>query len=322
MAGEIKVIGATGRTGYVHLLNSSGQRWNGSSVESFNVLNYADYDVSVTEDGSTGVYRGDIPSTLPAGTYDVILFMQDGASPANGDRAVGAQSITWSGSSSSPAATPLGSLTGLQMKTYIVDSGFKRDDMDDDIYDALTDTIMEMEQAFRFDEREKETTSTDTITAADDNKINLESDMGNLVSVVLIDGDTTTPLTRISKSAFDLLYSTPTADMDTGYPKHFCVFAGQIQIGPCPDSLGYAYRQVYSQRLTSVVDATTSPVPFSAQYRELLKNGAMYRLFGPNLKQWDVATPYKSEFAEGMTRAMMRERRNRGGTFTVAYNDI
>lgn len=322
MSGEIRVIGATGNTGYVHLFNSSGQRWNGSSFESFNVLNYADYDVSVTEDGATGVYRGDMPSTVPAGSIDVVLFMQDGASPANGDRAVGAQSITdWSGSSSAPASTPLGSLTGLQMKTYIVNSGFKRDDMDSDIYDALTDTIMEMEQAFRFDEREKETTSTDIITAADDNKINLESDMGHLISVTLIDGDTTTPLCRLSKAAFDLLYSTPTSGMDTGYPKHFCVFAGQIQIGPCPDSLGYAYRQAYSQRLTSVIDATTSPVPFSAQYREILKDGAMYRLL-KNLKHFDLASYHKNDFGEGMTRAMMRERRNRGGTFNVAYNDI
>jgi len=323
MAGEIKVIGPTGRVGDVHLLNSSGQRWNGSAYETFSAGNYLSYCISVTEDGATGVYRGSVPSTVPAGAIDVILFIRENdLVPANGDRAVGAQSIPdWAGAGTTAASTPLGSLTGSQMLAYIVAAGFKRDDMNDEVYSSLTDTIMEMEQAFRFDEREKETTTTDTVTVLGDYKISLESDFGNLVNVVLIDGDTTEPLNRISKAAYDLLYSTPASDIDTGYPEHFAVFAGQLYIGPPPDSISYQYRLAYSQRLTSTVDASTNPVPFSAQYRELLKDGAMRRLF-QNLKQFDMADRFDQYFARGMERAMTRERRNRGGVGFVAYRDI
>jgi hypothetical protein len=193
--------------------------------------------------------------------------------------------------------------------------------MDDELYDALTDTVMEMEQLFRFDEREKETTTTDTITVSGDYKITLESDFGHLINVVLVDSDTTIPLDRISKTAYDLLYNTPPSNEDLGYPKHFAVFANQLYIGPPPDDVTLSYRLAYSQRLTSVIDATTDPVPFSGKYREVLKDGTMRRLF-KNLKHWDTAAAFKNDFLEGMNRAMAQERRNRGGAVNVAYNDV
>jgi hypothetical protein len=180
---------------------------------------------------------------------------------------------------------------------------------------------MEMEQAFRFDEREKETTTTDTITVSGDYKISLESDFGHLVTVVLLDGDTSKPLNRISKATYDLLYTTPPSSENLGYPEAFAVFAGQLYIGPPPEVVTHQYRLAYSQRLTSVIDATTDPVPFSAQYREVLKDGSMYRLF-KNLKNWDTAAAFKNDFAEGINRVMTRERRNRGGAGFVAYRDV
>lgn len=320
MAGEIRVVGPTGHTCYVHIFNASGQRWNGSTYETFSAANYANYDVAVTEDGSTGVYRGDMPTDAPAGRPDVILYIQAGGSPANGDRAVGSQSFNWSGSASTAVAVPLGALTGLQMKQYVIDSGFKRDDMDDEIYDALTDTIMEMEQAFRFDERETETTTTDTISVVGDYKIDLEPDFGHLVTLVLIDGDTTKPLDRMSKEAYEARYTTPPSNENLGYPEGYAIFGGQLYIGPPPEQTSYEYRLSYSQRLTAVIDATTDPVPFSSQYRETLKDGASYRLY-KNLKNWDTAAAYKNDFGQEMTRIMARERRNRGGAGTVAYRD-
>lgn len=321
MSGEIHVPGPTANTCYVHIFNASGQRWNGSAYEDFSVGDYGNYDVPVTEDGATGIYRGDMPSGVPAGRPDIVLFIQDGGAPANGDRYGGAQSLDWRGSSSSPASIPLGSLTGSEMKDYIVRSGFVRDDMETEIYDGITDTIMEMEQAFRFDEREKESTTTDTITVSGDYKIDLETDFGHLVTVVLLDGDTSKPLQRVSKAVFELRYTTPPSQENLGYPESFAIFAGQLYIGPPPQSLTHQYRLSYSQRLTSTIDAGTDPVPFSAMYREVLKDGTLYRLF-KNLKNWDTAAAFKNDFAEGMNRIMMRERRNRGGAGFVAYRDV
>lgn len=321
MAREIRIIGPTGNTAYAHLFNSTTQRWNGTAFETFSVVNYSTYDISLTEDGSTGIYVADMPASVPAGVYDAVLFLQDGASPANGDLARNAASVDWRGSATAAASIPLGSLSGSEMLAYIVRSGWNRDDMDTELYDALTDTVLEMEQLFRFDEREKETTTTDTISVLGDYKISLESDFGHLVSVVLIDGDTTAPLNRVSKQIFDLLYSTPSSDIDTEYPKNFCIFAGSIYIGPPPDSTSYTYRLTYSQRLTSTINSTTSPVPFSAQYREILKDGTLRRLF-KNVKNFDLAEQYRDSFGIGMERAMTRERRNRGGAGFVAYSDI
>lgn len=321
MAGEIHVIGPTGRTCYVHILDSVGRRWNGSSFETFAVGNYASYDVSVAEDGATGIYRADMPSGVTAGSLDVVLFIQAGGSPANGDRAVGAQSISWSGSSTSPVTVPLGSLTGSLMKAYIVRSGWRRTDMDTELYDCMTDTVLEMEQTFRFDQREKESTTTDTISAVGDYKINLESDFGHLVGVTLMDTDTTIPLRKISRQAYECLYQTPTGNTNTGYPEKFAIFANQIYIGPPPDRTSYQFRLIYSQRLTSTIDANTSPVPFSAQYREVLKDGTLRRLF-KNVKQWDLADRFGNDYAIGLERAMALERRNREGSDVVKYFDL
>ena len=320
MAGEIRAIGPSGRTCYVHIFNSSGQRWNGSEFEAFASGNYANYDVSTSEDGATGIYRGDFPSGITAGRYDVVLFIQAGASPVNGDKPAGAQSIQWSGSSTTPATTPLGSLTGSEMLAYIRRSGFRRTDMDTEVYEAMTDAVMEMEQLFRFDEREKEQTTTDEISTLGDYQINYESDYGRIISVVLIDGTFSKPLHKISKEVYDLMYPSPTTDTDRGYPEHFALFGGQILIGPAPDSTDYEYRKAYSQRLTDTIDANTDPVPFSAQYREILKDGVLRRLW-QNLKKFDLSDQFAEYFNQGMRRAAKLERDNRGAPGFVAYND-
>jgi hypothetical protein len=320
MAGEIRAIGPSGRTCYVHILNANGQRWNGSEFETFAVANYEDYDVSVTEDGSTGIYKGDFPTSIAAGRYDIVLFIRSGATPANGDKAVGSQSLSWSGSSTTPETTPLGALTGSQMRAYIIRSGFRRTDMDDEIYDAMTDTVMEMEQAFRFDERETESSTTDSITVDGDYKLTQQTDFGHIVTLVMVDDNYAVPLDRISKAAYDLLYPNPTGGDYTGYPKNYALFAGQVYIGPIPDRTTYSYRMAYSQRLTSVINAATDPVPFSSQYREVLKDGCLRRLF-KNLKNWDLAERFGQDYGFGLDRIITKERRNRGSQGPTSYFD-
>lgn len=321
MANEIHVIGPSTATCYVHILNSSGQRWNGSAFEAFSAANYANYDVTVAEDSTTGIFIGTMPSTVPAGRHDIILFRQLGGSPADGDRAVGAQALQWSGSATAPATTPLGSLTGSELKDYIVSAGWKRTDMDDELYDALTDTVLEMEQSFRFDERETESVMTDTITVLGDYKMNLQSDFGQIVSIVLIDGNFSHRLTKISKEAYDLLYPSPATEDDLAYPEHFALYGGQVYIGPAPDKVTYQYRKAYSQRLTATIDANTDPVPFSAKYREVLKDGTLRRLF-QNVKNWETSDRFLGYFTQGLERAKSLERGNRGGANNVLYNDF
>lgn len=323
MSNELHLVGPTGRTCYVQILNSTSQRANNTSLvlEAFNASNYSQYCVVVMEQGSSGIFVGDFPTWIAGGRYDAILFLQDGASPVNGDRAIGSQSpIDWRGVAGSGGSIPLGILTGSQMAEYIRRGGWVRDDMDTELYDALTDTILEMEQLFDFAERETETTSTDTITTLGDYAIDIEADFGNLISVKVIDGTFSQKLTKTSKSMYDLLYPIPSNDQIRSFPDRFCLFGRQLLIGAPPDKISYQYVMAYSKRLTEAIDASTDPVPFSSDYREVLKDGTLARLF-ENVGNYDRANRFAGKYSGGLLRITSKERKDRGGAGNVRYND-
>jgi len=59
------------------------------------------YDVTMTENGDGGHYEGDFDASanIAAGTYQVTVFLQVGASPANGDPQLYKGEIYWDGDS-------------------------------------------------------------------------------------------------------------------------------------------------------------------------------------------------------------------------------
>lgn len=321
MSNEIHVVGPSGQPCYVAVLSPSAQWANGSTLEDFDVADYAGYVVAATEDGSTGIFVGDFPSGLPAGSYDAVLFLKAGGSPANGDRAVGVQSISWQGVAGTAGLIPVGTLTGLQMHDYIVHGGLNRDDRDTQVYEAVTDTILELDQIMTFGEREVETVSTDVISIAGDYKINLEVDHGSLISVRLKDGTSFgRRLTIVSKTLFDLMFPNPGSNSNIGYPKFFCIFGGQVLVGPVPNRQTYNYTFSYSKRLVAPITAATDAVPYSAQYREVLKDGSLWRVWG-GLKNTEQEDRYSARFIAGKERIKKYERDNKRGPLCVLYND-
>lgn len=96
MAGIIATSGQSGLSAYVFLRNESGQIYNGSTFESYNVSNWATYDLALTEQTSSGYYTVSFPS-LSAGRYHVTIHAQIGGSPAAGDDVIGQGFINWDG---------------------------------------------------------------------------------------------------------------------------------------------------------------------------------------------------------------------------------
>lgn len=99
MAGEIQIDYITGQTVYALLLNSSGQFYNtaGAAFESFSAGNYTDYDIALTEQGSTGIYIGDMPG-VALGYYSLVSKLRAGGSPAQTDISIADGEMQWSGS--------------------------------------------------------------------------------------------------------------------------------------------------------------------------------------------------------------------------------
>lgn len=315
MAREITGISTSG-TLYARLRKTSnGYWWNGSSLEAYSSGNYSNYDIAMTEEGNSGVYTADFPTALTtSGTYEYFVHRQSGGSPAEGDVIVNTGKIDWTGSSSISSST--GSMSGSDCYDYILRRGWKRTDKSAEVYECITDAIQEMRRRFMFDEAENETTTTDTIATLGDFKLDLESDFGLLLGIVLEDDDTGTPLKQISKSQFDQLYSSINVEADRGYPEHFCIYNGQIYIGPRPDQTSYVYRISYSRRAGTVTSSTTG-VPFTNLYRDILADNVLSRLY-TDVNKFDLAAQHKQRFEEQMVYAMRRERMNSGeGFFNV-----
>lgn len=307
MSREISGVSPSG-TLYARIKNSSGLWWNGSSFEVYSSANYANYIITMTEEGNSGEYTADFPTAITgSGTYPYRVH-RTLSTPAEGDPVVNTGSVDWTGSASVGSST--GAMTGSDWRNYVLRQGFKRTDKDTELYEATTDAIQEMRREFMFDEAEAEVITTESITTLGEFKIGLETDFGLLLGVVLEDTDDGTPLIHVSKSDYDDMYASVNVESDKGYPRHFTIYAGQIYIGPIPDKIEYVYRLSYSRR-AGTVSSTTTGVPFTDVYRDILFYNVMARLNGM-LEEFDKSNYFRGQYENSLINGMRRERINSG----------
>lgn len=97
MAGELQAQHVTGATLYATLLDASGGVWNGTTFDATPTAGeWATYDLAMTEDGTTGYYRGNMPTVAEA-LYSYRVHKQLGGSPAPADPVVWTGEIDTSG---------------------------------------------------------------------------------------------------------------------------------------------------------------------------------------------------------------------------------
>lgn len=86
MANEILFTSAaSGLTMYVHLWNTNGQIYNGTSFETYLTANIGNYDIPCTELGTASKYYAANMPSVSAGQYQVWVRAQAGGSPAESD---------------------------------------------------------------------------------------------------------------------------------------------------------------------------------------------------------------------------------------------
>lgn len=318
MANELEIEnGITGRTTYALIRNSAGKFWNGTTFANYLTANRDDFAVTLTELGTaSGIFQADFPSDITTGgsyRYIVYQYTDVGTEPTESDIYAGGGTVDWTGTAAVEPDTETAS-AGEDFWEYVKRT-FRRDDKDTEGYEAITDAVQIMRRRFGFDEAETETETTDEITVLGDYKLDLESDFGLLIGLEVEDTDTGTPLVQLTKKKFDEEYASINIENDKGYPKHFCIFAGQIQIGPIPDRTSYTYRLAYSKR-GGTVTASTTAVPFTDLYRDILKDCTLWKL-NETLEKFDTATYFKGRFEEGFQEAVDREKKNKGAVTFV-----
>lgn len=94
MSAIIECVSATGQSISTTIHDSSGNLWNGAAFEVFNSANWATYLTSLTEQGTSGYYKGSFPAGIAAGKYTYVLY----PSATYGEVAIGSGQIYWSGS--------------------------------------------------------------------------------------------------------------------------------------------------------------------------------------------------------------------------------
>lgn len=98
---SLEVFSATGNTLYVVLRNVSNQVWNvgAAAWQTYNVANWAQYAIPLTEDTSSGWYTAAVPAGISTTTVlRILVYGQLGGSPAAGDDNLGVSISTWTGS--------------------------------------------------------------------------------------------------------------------------------------------------------------------------------------------------------------------------------
>lgn len=99
MANEIAAAFTTNKTVYALIRSSTSRIWNGASFETYATANYANYPITMTQQGTAeSYYAGNFPTAITAGVYNVVVKNQVGGSPAETDPAVAMGTIQWSGS--------------------------------------------------------------------------------------------------------------------------------------------------------------------------------------------------------------------------------
>lgn len=134
MAGEIKATGpGTGRTVYATILGSGQAIWSTSggtgAFSAFNSGLWPSYAVTMTEQGASNVYVGDMPAACPAGVFDVVARQQVGGTAAQTDPSVATGSVEWNGSKVLPLSDlatsgQLGQFVPVRLARGMAVSGF------------------------------------------------------------------------------------------------------------------------------------------------------------------------------------------------------
>ncbi len=208
-------------------------------------------------------------------------------------------------------------MSGQELHDYIVRT-FKRTDKTDEVYDAITDTIIEMCEKFGFEENKVEAYTTSGITSLGDYKIDLPDDFGHLIGDVRWSNQNESrTLTKLSKQEFNEMFPDPDGD-DPVYeePTHYCIFGKKILLGPVPNDISHEYQIDYSKLPSEAITSVSIDVMFTDNARECVKFGSLARLY-EGVEEWDNAERYSQKYQIKLLEFASRETNNTRAIFSM-----
>lgn len=199
----------------------------------------------------------------------------------------------------------------------------KRTDKDSELYTAISDAVMDMRSRMLSDEFSEVAVTPSGSLAVGDYKLSIPADFGHLIGAVSIK-DTASdqvydPLNRISKEEYDVKYalnaSTGVGNRLTGVPIDFCYYGREIYIGPAVDRTTFAFTINYTIEDQPVITGATAVVQFTDQFREVVRAGALFRIYF-ELGFSTEASNWKASYEEGIQRVIENDLFNASNSST------
>lgn len=104
MSGELQISFQSNKLCYFLIRSRTGTIWNTANLafETYATVTYSDYDISGTEQGTSGFYTATFPATITPGIYSIVAKQQLGGSVAESDPTIGMGDYQWNGTVTLP----------------------------------------------------------------------------------------------------------------------------------------------------------------------------------------------------------------------------
>lgn len=213
-------------------------------------------------------------------------------------------------------------MTGAQFETYLLQT-FKRTDKSTEIYNALTDIVMDIKLAMKAEDFKTEIISL-TIPVAGNYTVGVPVDFGHMIGVLTLVNPNggSWDLIKVSKEKYDLIYPYQhETQVIKGSPLHFCLYGNTFYIGPKPDQTNYKYQLNYTTEAGTAMTSATASVPFTARYRQYVKDMVLARLY-IDLDDDEKAAKYTQLGQQGLSKIITNEMYNTDAPVFTTYSGV
>lgn len=218
-------------------------------------------------------------------------------------------------------------MTGAQMYTYCL-AILKRTDKSTEVYEAMTDTVRDMRLRF-LSEDFKQINTALAISTIGNYSVALPTDFGHLIGDVMMkdtSSDESYPsLNKISIEEYNQKYSdrfnTAVGNKDTGIPYDYCIFGGNLLVGPPVDKTTYEFRFAYSTEDEVEVSSVTANVPFTDRYRKTVRYGVLKEMY-LLLENYEEADLWSKLYEADLQKIIENDRQNVKDNLPMKYSGI
>lgn len=213
-------------------------------------------------------------------------------------------------------------MLGSDFRDYLVRT-FKRTDKDTEIYEAMTDVVMDIKIAMKAEDFKTESIAL-TIPVSGNYTVAVPTDFGHMIGVLTAVNPNggSWDLIKVSKEKYDLLYPYQhETQIIKGSPLHFCLYGNTFYIGPKPDLTTYKYQLNYTQEASIAMVAGTVNVPFTTKYRQYVKDMALARLY-IDLDDDEKAAKYAQLGQQGLNKIITNELYNTDAPVFTPYSGV